>query len=384
MSTLSDSPLSFNKIAGFPYTSTNGNNEEGGMLPAYECLENGDIVIRFPTTQAKMIEVKSNYLAEKQFRIMLCPKDKYFEGVLSNSIRLSGNVILQFIVDGTEVVNPYIPVEFSGGRLMNCLELPDKEMRCLEIQQIPHGTVAREIFWSETVNAYERCMIYLPPGYESGGEYPVLYLQHGGGENETCWMYNGKLPYMMDDLIAHKHITPFIVVTNDGLEKISGQRGINNFDGIEGIITEDCRKYIEGKYRTRHDKWGRAIAGLSLGSMQSVYIGLRHPELFGYIGSFTYLRCRDKSQLYEENPHLKALTNPTQFMKDYKLFFRSIGGNELHLNEFEEDDKFLAENGIDQLPIYVRKVYPKRSHVWNNWRRAFYDFAQYLFKEKQD
>lgn len=224
-------------------------------------------------------------------------------------------------------------------------------------------------------------MVYTPPEYHKGGEYPVLYLQHGGGENETSWVYSGKMPYIMDNVIAEGKAVPFVVVTNDGLVRMPGDTGINDFDGIEGIITKDCREYIESKYRVRRDKWGRAIAGLSLGSMQASYIGLRHPELYGYIGSFTYLRCRDKDNTYEGNPHLDMLKDAENFAKEYKLLFRSLGGAEAHMNEFEEDDAFLARYGIDRLPGYIRKIYPGQSHVWNGWRHALYDFAQVVFRE---
>ena len=115
--------------------------------------------------------------------------------------------------------------------------------------------------------------------------------------------------------------------------------------------------------------------------MEASYIGLRHPELYGYLGSFTFLKRIDAAPKVEDNPHMNAFKDPLQFSKDYKLFFRSCGDIEKKFYDFEDDDRFLKECGIDQLPIYVRKIYHNQEHVWNNWRRALIDFVQLLFKD---
>lgn len=349
--------------------------------PALEYHTNGDIVVRMAASGEHEIRVKSFRLAVWQFDILMtnCQNGTY-EVVLPASLGLTGNVVIIFSIDGNEILNPNLPTQFYGDKLVNLIEVPDTEMAFTMLRDVSHGSVSRELFWSESVQEWVRCFVYTPPGYEKGGEYPVLYIQHGGGENETGWMMNGKLPYIMDNAIAEGSALPFIVVANNGSHVRPGDTGANAFGGIEDIITQDCRTYIESKYRVRTDKWNRAIAGLSLGSMQAVNIGLRHPELFGSIGSFTYLRCRDRGNTYENNPHLDAFKNPTQFAKDYKLLFRSIGSVELHLNEFEEDDRFLATYGIDQLPCYHRELIPNQTHNWNCWRPAFYHFAQLLFR----
>lgn len=350
-------------------------------VDGYQVLDNGSVIVRMHAPGANRVTVQAVRLSVYRFDVCL-QKGEYgiFEGVIPADKNLRGNIVLSFFVDDCEVINPYIPVQFYGDRISNCIEVPDEETPYIAIRDVPHGAVTREIFWSETVGDWHRCMVYTPPGYHEGGEYPVLYLQHGGGENETVWTFNGKLPHIMDNLIADGKALPFVVVMNNGLVKVPGQTGMNDFDGIEGIICSDCRKHIESHYRVRTDKWSRAIAGLSLGSMQACYIGMRHPELFGAIGSFTYIRCRDKSNRYEENPHLDAVRDPVAFWQQYRLFFRSIGAEERHLYEFEEDDAFLSSCGVDLNKGYVRKVYPDMTHNWNCWRRAFHDFAMCLFK----
>lgn len=353
----------------------------GPSISAVEYLKDGNVMLRFPAVNGVRVHVNTGRLCVYKFSADMKDRgDGIFETIMPSDSNLRGNIVLEFLVDGVQVLHPYLPAEAGMGRLCNYIEVPDWETPYVQMKDVPHGAVSREVFWSETAQSWQRCLVYTPPGYYEGGTYPVLYLQHGGGENETCWTVNGKLPYILDNSIAEGKTVPFVVVMCDGTVKSPGQTGINDFDGIEGVICNDCRKYVEQRYRVRLDKWGRAIAGLSLGSMQAVYIGLRHPELFSAIGSFTYLRCRDKSQDYDENVHLNALKDPASFWTSYRLFFRSIGGEEAHMCEFLEDDDFLARCGIPGAAGYEREIYPGMTHNWGCWRRALYNFSQRLFR----
>ncbi|MCU0522649.1 MAG: alpha/beta hydrolase-fold protein [Anaerolineae bacterium] len=355
--------------------------EPSGIIQPVQFLENGDIVLRMVASGVRKVEVTSFMIAVRHFSIELTDRgDGVFEGVLPAGYGLAGNVPLNFLVDGALVIHPWVPVQASSGKIVNFIEVPDPETPYVLLRDVPHGSVSREVYWSETLGEWERCFIYTPPGYHTGGEYPVLYLQHGGGENETCWLYNGKLPYILDNVLAEGKGVPFIAVLNNGLVRTPEDREGDGFRGIEGVITKDCRGLVESKYRTKTDKWSRAIAGLSFGSMQACYIGFRHPELFGSVGSFTYLRSRNYENTYAANPHLDILRDAEAFKKHYKLLFRSMGGEERHMNEFLEDDAFLAASGIDVLDSHVRRIYPGQTHTWNCWRRALYDFAQVVFK----
>ena len=305
--------------------------EENIMVPL-EYHENGDVTVRMYAKGANEVHVTGGQIAVWHFDIALTNRGNgIWEGVIPASTGIIGNVVLNFIVDGSEAVNPYLPTMFYSGKIMNFIEVDDPKLDICLMRDVPHGAVTREVFWSEAVNQWIRCLVYTPPGYEKGSEYPVLYLQHGGGENETNWIASGKVPYIMDNGIAEGKTKPFIVVMNNGMLRAPGQEGTSDFSGIEGIITKDCREYIESKYRVLTDKWNRAIAGLSMGSMQAIYIGFRNPDLFGSVGSFTYLRCRDADNTYEGNPHLNILKDYDNFWKTYKLFFRSIGGKERNL-----------------------------------------------------
>ena len=190
------------------------------------------------------------------------------------------------------------------------------------------------------------------------------------------------MAYITDNLLAAGKCVPFVVVMNNGLLKKEHEKHlVDSFEGLEDIITEECRKLIERRYRVRRDKWGRAIAGLSLGSMTASYIGFRHPELYSAIGIISgFLRRRDHYNTYEQCPYLFTLHDAQKTETEYRLIFRSEGEADRHMHEFIEDDAFCAVGGVDKLPLYVRKTYPNQTHEWGAFRRAYIDFAQYVFQ----
>jgi len=350
------------------------------LPPDVETLDNGDIVLRYYSKAATEVKV----VIGREIEIGLSAKgDGLFEGILPFSEDMIGPHAITYVVNGIDVLDPYAPIWFGRNIPINYVEVPDRDIAdMIALNDVPHGSVVHEVFYSEAIGDYLRCYIYLPAGYEKGDQdYPCLYLQHGATENETTWVYNGKASYIMDNLIAQGKAVPFIIVMNDGMVKAETDKHIDDFDGIEAVITEDCRKFVEGKYRIKTDKWNRALAGLSLGSMQTSYIGMRHPELYGYLGVFSgFLRRRDTYNTYELSTHLQAVRDPQKFMSDYRVFFRSEGEQDRQFSEFLEDDKFLEQYGIPEMGGYVRKTYPHMAHEWGAWRRALIDFAQLIFR----
>lgn len=343
--------------------------------------DNGDILFCYYAPGAESVEVETG--RDRPVIALQDRGDGVWEGTLPYDPLFAGPHAVQFRLNGIAVLDPYTPIWFAMNRPVNYIEVPDPETADFIAlkKHVPHGTVTREIFWSDTIGDFLRCFVYLPAGYEKGGEYPVLYLQHGATENETSWLYNGKAAYILDNLLYERKCVPFLVVMNDGMVKGPTDKTIDSFDAIEQIITTDCRKYIEAHYRTKTDKWNRAIAGLSLGSMQASYIGMRHPELYGSIGVICgFMRRRDTYNTYELSTHLDAVRNSEKFMQDYRLFFRCEGDKERQLHEFLEDDAFCAQYGVDKMPGYHRILYPNQTHEWGVWRRALRDFAQLLFR----
>lgn len=230
-------------------------------------------------------------------------------------------------------------------------------------------------FESKITGQLERIMIYLPPEYMQNTEkkYPVLYLQHGHGENETCWVSQGKMNFIYDNLVHQRKAVPAIVVMANGMiYKESGDKRELKYRDMSEFVKEELIPYVENKYRTYGDKEHRAMAGLSMGSLQTSITAFEHSELFSYVGVFSGfvqdILTQNQSHLTEKNKE--------SFRENNKLFFRGIGAEDRFIDFFKSDDEFLEKSKIK----CERKIY-KGDHEWKVWRRCLYDFAQLIFRE---
>ncbi len=334
-------------------------------------LPNGDVSFKLYAPNAGSVTVK---IWDRRIDLVKNEKGVY-EGVLPYDESFVGPHSFDYIVDGACFLSPYAPISWHRNRPVNCVDIHDRETQYILLNDVPHGAVTREIFWSETMNRWERCLVYTPPGYMNGTDsYPVLYLQHGATENEVTWEYNGRVSSIMDNLIASGEAVPFIIVMNNGMLSRNGVMG----EAFADLLLNDCIPYIEKTYRVKTDKWNRALAGLSMGSVQTSRIGLSHPELFGYLGLFSgFLR-----HLFDKDPnvHLRALEDTEAFEANYKVFFRSIGDLDNYYKGFDEDDETCSRTGICRCANYSRVIYPGQTHEFGAWRRALYDFARLIFK----
>ena len=341
--------------------------------------ENGDVLFRMIARGAKSVHV---IIKPEQLRVDLADQgDGIWEGVFP--FRFAGPKATDWFVDDVYVLHPYAPIYYSYSHPVNFVDIPDPEMDYVLVRGVPHGTVCHEYYFSKATGNTESCLVYTPPGYEQGGEYPILYLQHGAGEGETSWIWNGKANFILDNLLAAGKCRPFIVVMNNGMVRGKNDGGpmTMKFDTFTQMLLEDCLPFIEDKYRVIGDKWHRAMAGLSMGSMQTSIIGMTHPELFGYLGLFSgFMRAMGGDESFEAQPHLKCLLDLEKFQADYQLFFRAMGEEDAYRSTFDQDDAFCARLGADpaHLPNHVRKLYPG-VHDWNVWRRCLHDFAQMIF-----
>ena len=245
---------------------------------------NGDVIFRMRAVDAASVEVEFGDRGKKV--TLVKGEDGIWEGTLPYDSACSGPKAINFLVDGAVVINPYCPSYFGYSRMINYVDIPDPGTQFCLMRDVPHGSVSWEFYWSKALNTWQRCLVYLPPDYFSGSaDYPVLYLQHGAGENETSWVFNGKAAHIMDNLIADGKAVPFVIVMNDGMVRGPLDSGFGGFGGFEASLLGDCIPFIEQKFRVKTDKWNRAMAGLSMGSMQTSVIGLSHPEFFAWPGA---------------------------------------------------------------------------------------------------
>lgn len=365
-----------------PYPQMIGSPEQGRQEKTGAIVrEDGSVLFRVYAPWAKRARVL--FSAFPEFELVLAQnQDGVFEGVLAYDVRYRGPQDFCFELDGVEILHPSSPVHYRTFRLVNMVEIPDEESEMILLRDVPHGQVVREVYFSKAMNAWERCLVYLPPQYRQGGDFPVLYLQHGATENENEWVYTGKMPYILDNLLADGKCVPFIVVMNDGMERAQGE-GMTDFATFEKMLLEDCLPFIEQNYRTKSGKANRALAGLSLGSMQTSQIGLSRPELFDYLGLFSGFMTVgvDESRAFADWPHLAPLAaNPGYIKENYRLFFRAMGQEDRFFSAFASDSKACAALELAKLGHYVEKVYPGMTHDWGAFRRGFRDFAQLVFQ----
>ena len=289
---------------------------------------------------------------------------------------------LGFLLDGVKVLNPLAPIGWGSGAALNYVEIPDTDQPFLLMKDVPHGTVSLEYFPSSVTGETECCYVYTPPRYRDDPTktYPVLYLQHGGGENEGCWVHLGKVNLIMDNLLAEGKIVPFIIVMNNLMMQVKKngvwEEDVNQFGDM---LIRDCIPFIESHYRTAPGKRNRAIAGLSLGSLYSGQIVMERPDVFGSAGLFTgYTWPVMPGHPTKEQPWTEALKDAETFNREVHPFFGAIGDREGSLPLFEQERVFCREQGVN----YIQKIYPG-THEWRVWRAAAHDFFQLLFRPEK-
>lgn len=364
-------------------TRTNPVNAKTGA----HLQENGDILFHLYEPDAKEIVIE--WIAGHDSRLMRLSKmdGGFFDGVLTydpTDPMMHGKRTFRMTIDGVRVVYPKIPMIFRGHEVINYVDIPDPAWDEYLIKDVPHGALSYRIYYSDTTKGWHRCMIYTPAEYaHTNKAYPVVYLHHGWGENETTWMFAAKVPQIMDNLIASGEAKPFLVVTNENMPKLSSD-GTHGMGGYERLLLDDCIPFIQREYRVRDDKWNRGIAGNSYGCMITSFLGFGHPELFGVLGLISGgIRCKDVWKKYEENHHLEWLTEaPQEVDKSYHLIYRSHGTVEYHDSiDHEQDDAFLKEHGIVNCKGYKREFFEGGRHEWDTFGRGFAGFARRAFQE---
>ena len=303
------------------------------------------------------------------------------------------------IIDGAEVSDINSRAYFGGGKYTSMVEVPEPGSAYYSIQDVPHGQVREVWYNSKVTGTWRHALVYLPPEYDKqiNGRYPVLYLQHGAGEDETGWIRQGHANFIIDNLIAVGSCKPMILVMAYGYARRAGQaspdltgkpfgspeimKAMQDMAAaFEDDVTTILIPYIDSTFRTLSDRDHRAMAGLSMGGMQTFQITLNHLDLFSYIGGFSgaggMLVFRDR-KLDPKTDYNGVFANPAAFEKKVNLLWLGVGTKEperlrtallrLHesLNEANIQHVFYESPGTD--------------HEWQTWRRDLKDFAPRLF-----
>lgn len=274
------------------------------------------------------------------------------------------------VIDGKRVSDPSSRHFYGCGVMASGIDIPEDGCDFyLPSEGTPKGEVRRERYWSAVENKSRVCYVYVPAEYGRNPQkrYPVLYLQHGGGEDETGWVQQGKTDVIMDNLLAAGKAEPMLIVMEFG--QSGGDFG--------RILLEETIPMIDSKYRTYADRRHRAMAGLSMGGGQSWSIGLKHPEVFSNIGIFSSGMFGGVTyrpfDLEEQLPEL--LEDPAAFNDNLDVFYISCGETDPRITHTKAAVEAMREKGAE----ITFKAFPG-GHEWQPWRKSLHDFVPMLFR----
>lgn len=285
------------------------------------------------------------------------------------------------IVDGFAAADPSSETFFGWGREVSGIDIPEKGVDYYEAKDVPHGDTRIRWYNSKTTGLWRTAYVYTPPGYDNGRtRYPVLYLQHGAGETREGWTKQGRADLILDNLIAAGKAKPMIIVMETGYAVKPGAQPVPSPNGpprvpnaFEDVVSNDLIPMIDSTYRTIADRDHRAMAGLSMGGMQTMQITLGHLNKFSWIGSFSApMRNFDAKTAYNG-----VFNDPTALNKKVHLLWIGAGTMEEAIHKGAQG----LHETLDQLGI--KNVFFESqgtSHEWLTWRRDLNDFAARLFQ----
>ena len=346
----------------------------GGQFPRINADNSVTVQVRAPQAKAITLDLGKRY-----------PMKNDGNGVWTATTepQVPGFHYYSLNVGGLATADPATYTFFGMSRYASAVEVNEKPADAdfyTPKQNVPQGAVRSVKFWSEVCQEYRRMYVYTPAGYEQNPSkrYPVLYLQHGGGEDETGWIYQGFADVILDNLIAKGEAVPMIIVMNSGVA--SKPDGTEAFDQM---MVDDVIPFVDQRFRTIADRDNRAVAGLSWGAKQAYDLGFGHKELFSWVAGFSGIivigEFNTRNPGFRDPEQFNAawngvFKNATQFNSDYHLIFCTTGEAEGKL--IEEMHNILLSYGI-QNEYYCS---PDTAHEWLSWRRSLYQYARKLFK----
>lgn len=285
-----------------------------------------------------------------------------------------------FNIDGIEFSDPASRSYFGCGRMTSAIDIPEKDCTFYDLKDVPHGRIHQMEYFSKVRNQTVGVWVYTPPTYDKGKtKYPVLYLQHGGGEDETGWTNQGKTNYILDNLIAEGKAKEMIIVMSNGTMNVPGTRFGYSVEGIkpyEQDLTESLIPFIESHFRVKSSPEDRALAGLSMGGGEAFFAGLQHPELFAHLGIFStgvfggIQGSNFNAGAVLESIHQSVSADARKYQQDV---FISVGEDDPRFPHTTKAVESLRAQGL----TITYSTFPG-DHEWQVWRKSLHAFIQKL------
>jgi enterochelin esterase-like enzyme len=333
-------------------------------------LPNGHAVFRLKAPEAKKVQLD---LGKKYDMVR---NDEGVWEVITDSLS-EGFHYYSLIIDGVAVADPGSKTYYGMGRMASGFEVPFTGDGYYEIRNVPHGEIRINRYYSTVTNSWRRIFVYTPPGYDTAidEKFPALYLLHGGGEDETGWAKQGKTDLIMDNLIADKKAVPMVVIMVDGNIPLP-PFGEDILKSFESELKECVIPFTERTYRIKRTPENRALAGLSMGGLQTLYAGINNTSLFSYLGVFSSGWILPMQSKLADEQYAFMEKNTDSINKNLKQFWIAMGGKEDIA--WKNCQAMLAK--FDDMNIkYTYSEYPG-GHTWPVWRNDLFHFAQLLFK----
>jgi enterochelin esterase-like enzyme len=351
-------------VAGAPAAT----NVRSAVFPQISDDSRVSFSIKAPAAQKVQIDLVRKYDMKKD--------TTGYWSVTTDSVS-EGFHYYSLLIDGVAVADPASETFYGMGRMASGIEIPFRGGGYYATRNVPHGEIRIRRYFSRLTNTWRQFYLYTPPGYDSAmsESYPVLYILHGGGEDETGWARQGKTDLIMDNLFADKKAVPMIIVMPDA------NMGVSPFDEsslkiFQSELTEIIIPLVEKNYRVKKDAANRALAGLSMGGIHTLYTGIKNTNLFSYLGVFSsgWILPMQNSIADAQYNFLKA--NADLINSNLKLLWIAMGGKE----DIAYKNCQVMMGRLDEIRIkYTYYEYPG-GHTWPVWRKDLYTFSQLLFR----
>ena len=358
-------------------------NIQGAEFP--KLAGGSKVSVRLKAPEATKVQVQGGDGFQKEPLDLVKDADGNWNGTIPSAS--PGFHYYWFTVDGVRVNDPSSEAYFGYGRPTSGIEIPVPNEDFFLLKEVPHGSVREHWYHSEITDKWRRAFVYTPPGYDANPKkkYPILYLLHGAGENERGWSLQGHMSAILDNLIAEKKSTPMIVVMDNGYaiakgETTSSTNTPNDMTRraatLEQVYLKEIIPTMEAAYRTLPGRENRAMAGLSMGGLQTMLIGMKHLDLFSHYGFFSGAifgnLLADPKTAFDG-----VFADGNAFNKKVKVLWFGAGREEKQFVTMATDTrKKLGDLGIKS--TYYES--PGTYHEWHTWRRCLHEFAPLLFK----
>lgn len=353
-------------VLGSPASTNTRNAKYPQILP------DNRVVFRVKAPQAQKVQID---LGKKYDMV----KDTAGVWTVTTDSISRGFHYYSLLIDGLPVADPASESFYGMGRMASGIEIPDRDGGFYALKDVPHGDIRINRYRSKATNSWREMYVYTPPGYDkSGAKYPVLYLLHGGGEDQRGWAMQGRTDLILDNLIAQQKAKPMLVVMLDGnIGMAGGVAGFNEnaLRAFENELKQGAIPFVESNFRVETDARNRALAGLSMGGLQTLHAGLKNTDLFSALGVFSSGWWANNTSLSDPQ-YAFIKQNVGTINSNLKQFWISQGGKE----DIAHQNCQIMMKKFDEMGVNYQYSEYAGGHTWPVWRHDLFGFSQLLFK----